>query len=94
MFPLDMLHEYLILMLDLFIPSLIIKQLSLEFALLIIGDSRWRCKGRYELFLPGVDMLDGHQPLPMFLVIVLDLYDLHEALLILHPNNNTIKSQY
>lgn len=41
-------------------------------------------------------MLDGHQPLAMFLVVVLYFYDPHEALLILHLtiiNKSNIKSE-
>ena len=86
-----MLHEYLILMLDLAAPCLVAKKLSLEPALFVVGCSRRRCYSRDELLLPRIDVLDGHQPLPMFLVVVLDLDDLHEAVLVLHLNNNKIK---
>ena len=71
-------------MLDLLMLLLKGKDIGFEFALLICGASFVWLDCACIFLLAGVDVLDGHQPLSVFLVVVLYLNDLHESMLCVH----------
>ncbi len=74
-----LIEENCILLLNLVDLGLVSKDICSELAM-FIGDGGLRRSDRADmLLLFGVDMLNGHQALSVFLIVVFDLEDLHQT---------------